>query len=463
MDTKACGATDKENFNNQIIMASRREFLKEAALGAAALTMGSSLEGFAAPRKGANASDRIRLGIVGVNSRGNALAQGFAKLPDCEITYICDCDLEAMARCQNTVSQITGRTPKGEQDIRKMLEKKDLDAVVIATPDHWHAPAAIMALQAGKHVYLEKPTSHNPAENEMLIRAAAKYKKCVQAGNQRRSWPNVIEGIQAVKSGEIGKVMYAKSWYVNNRPSIGYGKAVPVPEHLDWDLWQGPAPRTEFHDNYIHYNWHWFWRWGTGEALNNGTHFVDILRWGLGVDYPVMVGSIGGRYRYKDDWETPDTQLITFQFGDGKSGSWEGRSCNNYGVDGDPLGVAFYGENGVILFNGGNSYKVLDMKGNVIRTEDAGAKFDYGNLVNPCEELDQIHFKNWFDGIRKGSPLNSDVTEACISTQLVQLGNISQRVGRSLQVDPLSGRIVGDIEAQKLFGREYEPGWEPKI
>ena len=191
-----------------------------------------------------------------------------------------------------------------------------------------------MAMQAGKHVYLEKPTSHNPAENEMLVRATLKYNRIVQVGNQRRSWPNVIKAIEEIKSGAIGKVRYAKSWYVNNRPSIGTGK---------WFLYRlsglGFMARScttvpNFKDNYIHYNWHWFWNWGTGEALNNGTHFVDILRWGLGVDYPTKVDSVGGRYRFQDDWQTPDTQLITFQFGDEASCSWEGRSCNSTPVDG---------------------------------------------------------------------------------------------------------------------------------
>lgn len=447
-------------------MSSRREFLRQAAIAAAAIGAGSAIKGFAAPVdkvKGAN--ERIRLGVVGVNSRGNALAQGFAKLKDdCVVNCICDCDLLAMARCQNDVSKITGHTPAGEQDIRKFMERGDIDAVVIATPDHWHAPAAIMAMQHGKHVYVEKPTSHSPQENEMLLRAAAKYKGlAIQAGNQRRSWPNVIEAIEALKAGEIGKVQYAKAWYMNNRPSIGIGKEVPVPEYLDWDLWQGPAPRTAFHDNYIHYNWHWFWRWGTGEALNNGTHFVDLVRWGLGVDYPIMVSSIGGRYRYQDDWETPDTQLISYQFGDGDSFSWEGRSCNSVPCDGTGLGVVFYGEKGALKLSGGNEYKILDMKGNVIKDEASGMKFDTGNLVNPCEELDQLHFKNWFDGIRKGTPLNSDISEACISTHLVQLGNIAQRVGTSLNIDPTNGRIIGNAKAQKLYSRKYQPGWEIKL
>ena len=446
-------------------MTTRRDFLKKAAMATAALGMGNVLDVFSSPSaKVAGANERIRLGVIGVNSRGNALAQGFAKMrKDCEIAYVCDCDLNAMSRCINDVSKIAGYAPKGEQDIRRLLEHKDLDAVVIATPDHWHAPAAIMAMQAGKHVYLEKPTSHNPAENELLVKAAAKYRTVVQAGNQRRSWPSVINGIEALRNGEIGRVRFAKAWYVNNRPSIGKGNPAPVPEGLDWNLWQGPAPRKAFRDNYIHYNWHWFWDWGWGEALNNGTHFVDILRWGLGVDYPTLVSSVGGRFRYDDDWQTPDSQLISFQFGDEAACSWEGRSCNGTPSEGNGLGVAFYGDTGTIFFSGGNEFRITDLKGKLIREEIGELKFEPGNLVNPCEKLDQLHFANWFDGIRKGTPLNSDITEACISTHLVQLGVIAQRVGRSLHIDPSNGRIIGDKNAMKLYSRQYEPGWEIKL
>lgn len=304
-------------------MISRKDFLKQALVGATALSLGrvataqSATAQSAASRKSVmGANEKIRIGVIGVNSRGRAIAQCLAKLPECEVTCVCDVDSRAIVTCQEAVKKITGKTPRGERDIRKMLESDDFEAVAIAMPDHWHAPAAIMAMQAGKHVYVEKPTSHNPAENEMLIRATSKYNKVVQVGNQRRSWPNVKAAIEEVRGGSIGRVQYAKSWYVNNRASIGTGKVVDVPEWLDWDLWQGPAPRTEYRDNIVHYNWHWFWHWGTGEALNNGTHFVDLMRWGLDVEYPTKVHSVGGRYRYNDDWETPDTQLITYQFGD---------------------------------------------------------------------------------------------------------------------------------------------------
>jgi predicted dehydrogenase len=443
-------------------MSTRRDFLKQVATGTAALSLGGVGFAFA----GANASganDRIRLGVVGVNSRGSALAQGFAKMKGCEVTAICDVDSRALERCRQAVEKTGGRRPAGEKDLRVMLSSPDIDAVVIATPDHWHAPAAIMAMQAGKHVYLEKPTSHNPAENEMLVRAAARYGTRVQVGNQRRSWPNIRRAMEEIRGGAIGRVNYAKSWYTNNRPSIGVGTPTSVPEWLDWDLWQGPAPRTQFKDNVVHYNWHWFWRWGTGEALNNGTHFVDLLRWGLGVEYPTMVSSVGGRYRFQDDWETPDTQMISFQFGDAASFSWEGRSCNNAPVDGFGVGTAFYGESGSIFIGGGNEYTVKNLGGETVREVKSEMKFEDGNLLNPSEQLDAFHFQNWFDAIRKGSPLNSGIVDGCVSTQLVQLGNIAQRVGRSLSIDPVTGRIEGDRRAQKLFSRDYEKGWEPRV
>lgn len=444
-------------------MTSRRDFIRQAAVGAAALSLGFPVISDARGRKVIGANDTIRIGVAGVNSRGLALASTYAKMPLCEVTVLCDCDSVALDRCAEQVFKQTGRRPQTFKDIRKMLESRDFDALVIAMPDHWHAKAAIMGLHAGKHVYLEKPTSYCPSENEALLAAASKHPRLVvTAGNQRRSWPNIIEAIDEVRNGAIGRVRYAKSWYSANRPSIGRGKVVPVPDTLDWDLWQGPAPRVgEFHDNYIHYNWHWFYRWGTGEALNNGTHFVDILRWGLGVAYPTLVTSVGGRFRYHDDWQFPDTQLITYQFGENAAGSWEGRSCNSTPADGFGVGIAFYGENGTLVLGGGNEYKILDMKGNVIRHRTSELAFEAGNLINPSERLDMIHFENWFSAIRSGAALNSTLKDACISTQLVQLGNIAQRTGSSLAVDPASGRILNaSEEAKALFTREYEPGWE---
>ena len=247
-------------------MSTRRDFLKGALAGAAALALDPLAQGTSAAssRAVAGSADRIRLAVIGVNSRGYALASGFAKMPGCTVAAVCDCDSKALEKCRDMIFRQTSIRPAGYTDIRKLMEAKDIDAVVIAMPDHWHAKAAVMAMEAGKHVYLEKPTSYCPMENEKLLATARRTGMVITAGNQRRSWPNIIAAIGEVHGGSIGKVKYARSWYTANRPSIGRGRTVPVPSNLDWDLWQGPAPRVpDFHDNYIHYNWHWFYRWGT--------------------------------------------------------------------------------------------------------------------------------------------------------------------------------------------------------
>ncbi len=444
---------------------SRRNFIKNAAIGSAAVAAGGILPGFstASYKRILGANDKLRASVMGVNSRGNALAQNFAFQNNCDVIHICDVDSRAITKCTANVEKIQDLTPKGFTDFRKSLEDKDVDIMVVATPDHWHAPAALLAMQAGKHVYLEKPCSHNPHEGEMLVEATNRYKKSVQMGNQRRSWPNVKQAIEEVKNGKIGRPYYAKGWYSNNRPSIGIGKSAPVPEWLDWNLWQGPAPRKEFKDNYVHYNWHWFWHWGTGEALNNGTHMVDLMRWGLGVDYPTKVSSNGGRFRYKDDWETPDTQIISFDFAENVSMSWEGRSCNGKHVEGSSVGVIFYGEEGSVVISGGNDYKVYDLKNNVIKEVNAELKVDPRDASNPSSNLDALHIRNFFNNIQNGEALKSDIDSGHKSTLLVQLGNIAQRVGSSLEIDPSNGHIKGNKNAQKLWSREYEKGWEMKL
>jgi predicted dehydrogenase len=400
---------------------------------------------------------------MGVNSRGKALAQNFASQTNSNVIHVCDVDSRAITNCLTALKERRSVEAKAYTDFRKSLENKDVDVLVIAAPDHWHAPASLLALQAGKHVYVEKPCSHNPNEGEILVEAAQTYGKVVQMGNQRRSWPNVMAGIQALKDGAIGRVYYGKGWYTNNRSSIGTGKETPVPEWLDWELWQGPAPRKKFRHNIVHYNWHWFWHWGTGEALNNGTHMVDLLRWGMEVDYPSKVSSNGGRYRYDDDWETPDTQIINLDFGDDKTMSWEGRSCNGKPVEGSSVGVVFYGENGSLLIPAGNSYTQFDLDGKIVKEVKNTEAIDARDKSNPAEKLDALHIQNMFNAIKNGGSLHSDVDGGHKSTLLVQLGNISQRVGRSLEIDPKNGHILKDGKAQKLWGRDYEKGWEMKL
>jgi len=445
--------------------SSRRKFIKNAAAGTGLIAAGGILPQFKAKSYarivGANGS--IKVSVMGVNSRGLALAKNFASQEICDVMHICDVDNRAITKCLKSLSERQTAEAKGFSDFRKSLESKDVEALVIAAPDHWHAPAALMALQAGKHVYIEKPCSHNPAEGEILIKAAAQYGKVVQMGNQRRSWPNVVEGINALKNGIIGRVYFGKGWYANNRQSIGIGKETGVPDWLDWELWQGPAPRRDFKDNLIHYNWHWHWHWGTGEALNNGTHMIDLLRWGMEVDYPTKVSSNGGRFRYQDDWETPDTQVINLEFDQSKLMTWEGRSCNGKPIEGSWAGVLFYGENGTLLIPGGNSYTVFDLEGKVIKDVQDKVEIDTRNLVDPSELLDALHIQNMFDAIKNGGSLNANIDSGHKSTLLVQLGNISQRVGRSLKTNPENGHIMQDNDAQQLWSRTYEKGWEMKL
>ena len=400
---------------------------------------------------------------MGVNSRGYAVATNFAAQMNAEVIHVCDVDSRAADKCINAIEKIQNKRPKSTPDFRHALEDKNVDVLIVTAPDHWHAPAAMLACSAGKHVYLEKPCSHNPNEGELLVKSAKKYNRVLQMGNQRRSWPNVAAAIAELHAGVIGKPYYAKTWYTNNRASIGTGKQVAVPNWLNYDLWQGPAPRRAFKDNLIHYNWHWFWHWGTGEALNNGTHMVDLARWGLQVDYPTKVSSTGGRFRYQDDWQTPDTQMISIEFGNKAMITWEGRSCNGKNNEGTSTGITFYGENGSITIERGNAYKIHDLKNNLIKEVKNDRVINTINLVDPAQELDALHIQNFFDGIKNGKAVRSDILSGHQSTLLVQLGNIAQRSGRTLHIDPTNGHIINDQEAMKYWSREYEKGWEPTL
>ncbi len=445
---------------------SRRDFIKKSLAGTAMVVAGGILPGFSAKSYGRilGSNETIRVSMMGVNARGSALAQTFSQQTNCDVLHVCDVDSQAIEKCRKMLEGVQqGVQTTAFGDFRKSLESKDIDAMVIAAPDHWHAPAALLAIQAGKHVYVEKPCSHNPNEGEILEKASLRYGKAIQMGNQRRSYPNVIQGIQELKNGVIGRVYFGKGWYTNNRTSIGIGKEIAVPEWLNWDLWQGPAPRRAYKDNIVHYNWHWRWHWGTGEALNNGTHMIDLLRWGMGVDFPVRVSSNGGRFNGQDDWETPDTQVISLDFKENLSMTWEGRSCNGKYIEGSSVGAMFYGEKGSMLMDGGNSYTIFGLDNKVIKEVKPEQKIDARNLANPSGNLDVIHVQNFFDNIYTKATLNADIHSGHRSTLLMQLGNIAQRVGHSLEINPENGHILNDKDALKYWSRSYEKGWEMKL
>jgi len=449
-------------------MSSRRKFIKNVAASSAVLAIGGITSGMSAKnyRKIIGSNDRINIAIIGVNSRGTSMSGTIARQKDANIASICDVDERAIPKAVKAATDVNpALTPVSEKDCRKVLENKAIDAIYIATPDHWHAPLTIMGCQAGKHVYVEKPLSHNPHEGELSIEAARKYNRVVQMGAQRRSAPILTKGIEELHKGIIGRVYMAKTWYTNARKAT-FLKPAPVPAWLDYELWQGPAPRMPYQDGLIHYNWHWFWHWGTGEALNNGTHEVDVARWGLNVDFPNHVSSQGGRYHFTDDWETPDTQIVTMEYPGRVLLVWESRSSNGRKIEGADRGIIFYGENGS-LDTGDDSYKVFDLTGKLVtevKSDSAESNSLQGrNLASPNLIMDSQHVADFLDAIRNNRRPNCDVETGYKSVVAMQLGNISWRVGRDLKINPENGHIVNDQDAQKLWSRTYEKGWEPKL
>ncbi|PPL00554.1 Gfo/Idh/MocA family oxidoreductase [Parapedobacter indicus] len=447
-------------------MEKRRDFIKKAAIASAGLTFGGPMIFSAKSYSNImGANDRIRVATIGVNGRGNSMSSTFAKQKNTEVACICDVDERAIPKAIKRVldaGQVN--VPRPEKDCRKLLEDKSIDAIYIATPDHWHAPLTIMGCQAGKDVYVEKPISHNPREGELAVAAARKYDRVVQMGAQRRSAPTLTEGIEALHNGIIGRVYFAKTWYTNNRKQT-FLKPGAVPSWLDYELWQGPAPRMVYKEGLIHYDWHWFWHWGTGEALNNGTHEVDVARWGLDVDFPLRVSSVGGRYQYKDDWETPDTQVITMDYPGGISLMWENRSSNGRQIESRDRGIIFYGEKGS-LDTGGDMYTVYDSDGKLVKEvkpQQKEEEMQGRNTASPSLGLDSLHVADFLDAMRNRRRPNCDVELGHKSTMAMQIGNIAWRLKRDIQLDPANGHIIGDKEAQQLWSREYEKGWEPKV
>ena len=316
-------------------------------------------------------------------------------------------------------------------------------------------------MQNGKHVYVEKPCSHNPYENELLVTAQKKYGLKVQMGNQQRSAITSINAINDIRNGIIGKVYKGEAYYSNNRGSIGKGKITPIPKSLDWDLWQGPAARTQYKDNIHPYNWHWFRRWGTGEVHNNGTHEIDICRWALGVDLPESVTSFGGKYAYQDDWEFVDNQQVTFKYPEEKFITWTGHSRGLIKPKQPGRGVTIYGSKGTIQLDR-NFCKYYDLGGNLIKSELEGV-ISKTTDTKGQGGLDVNHIGNLFDAIREEKLLTAEIKDASISTFLCHLANMAQDAGETLKIDQKTGKILNNTKIMHNWKREYAKGWEPKI
>jgi predicted dehydrogenase len=439
----------------------RRDFLKKASvagLGAFAASRGAgplfALEG--------SPAEKMKVAIMGLNGRGMVPARAFARGANTTVGYLCDVDSSVLTKAITEILPLQATRPKGVGDFRQILDDKSVDALIIAAPDHWHAAATILALDAGKHVYVEKPSGHDAGEDELIVAAARKHPNLkVQLGTQARSGTHFIEALQLVREGGIGTPYLARAWYANTRTGIGKGKVVPVPANLNYELWQGPAPRTPYRDNVIHYNWHWFTNWGTGEICNNGTHEIDVGRWFLGVDYPKSVVSTGGRFHYADDWQFPDTQEATFVFDGDKSIIWQGQSCNGLGLYDRSRGTTILGTNGSVVVDR-DGYVVYDLKNKKVKEVNAAPKGDALNTVGD-DWLTQLHIDNFVNAVRTGTKLSAPIEDGAITGMLCHLGTISHQVGRKLTTDPKTGHILNDADASKLWSRDYDPRWKPVV
>jgi predicted dehydrogenase len=439
-------------------MVTRREFLDGAVAGAAGLAISSTAKSYS---QIIGSNNRLNFAVIGLNGRAYAhLSSLKANKAYARISHVCDVESNILKKFAAHTQTEMGEAPATEKDFRNLLALKEIDAITIATPDHWHAPMAIAGVLAGKHVYIEKPCSHNPAEGLMLIEAQKRTGKLMQMGSQQRSSPHTIEIVDKIHNGLIGRAYFAKAWYSNVRKSIGTGKEVPVPPQLDWDLFQGPAPRQAYRDNVQPYNWHWFKTWGTGESLNNGTHEVDVCRWALGVDYPNTVASIAGRHQFKDDWQFYDTMSTSFGYDDAMI-SWEGKCCNGMKYYGRDRGAAIIGTTGTVIVDR-DGYEIYDLNGKMTSEFKAGNKTASADLVGR-DSMTDSHFANFIAGIQKGEKLKQPIAQGNVAVTMLQLSNIAWETKRELHLSSKDGKVLNDPEAMTFWDRTYEEGWAPHV
>jgi predicted dehydrogenase len=428
--------------------ANRRDFLKVSSAGIAAAAVLSTPR----PSVAKSANDKLVVGVIGTGSRGRWDAGNFLKVPNVELAYVCDVDENRRVLAAKTLGVDSSRVVT---DMRKILDDKAVDAVIIATPDHWHSPAAILACEAGKHVYVEKPISHNIREGRLLVETAKRTKRLVQHGTQPRSTAMLIQAMQQMREGLIGDVLVAKCWNIQRRRGIGRQQPSEAPAGLDYANWVGPARMVPYQANRCHDGWHWWYDFGTGDMGNDGVHDVDYCRWGLGVTtHPTRITAMGGKYVFDDDQEFPDTQQVTFEYpGDGKPGSkrlfiYEQRLWSTNYPHNTDSGAEFYGTKGQLF---------LSRRGKIELRNAKNAVVDLG--IKPEKQDDEAHVRNFCEAVRGAVPLNADALVGHLSASLCHLGNIATRLGRTLTFDPQKEQFVGDSEANALVGREYRQHW----
>lgn len=415
----------------------RRYFLPTAAVGAA----------YAA--RAVAAGNKINVAIIGLGGQGRHLTGKFSSMPDVQIAYLCETDERRYEEGAKLVETNSGKRPPLLRDFRKALDDKSVDAVVVATPDHWHGPATILACDAGKDVYVEKPASHNLREGRLMVEAARRNRRIVQLGTQSRSRASTRRAIEFVRSGKIGRVLAAKAWDVQLRDHIGHKEDSAVPPGVDYDTWTGVAPMLPFNENRFHYKWHWHWNYGTGDMGNDGSHQLDIARWAVGVDLPTEVSGMGRKLFFDDDQRTPDTMNITYNYPD-RMLLFEMRIWAPYGLEEQENGVAVYGTNGMVHIGRWNRVwgsKVYDDRGKLV-SEDKGET-----------DADPAHVRNFLDCVKSRQAPNAEIGIGHTSSSLCHLGNIVARINRTIRYDPATEKIAGDAEAARLLTRDYRKHW----
>lgn len=439
----------------------RRNFIKKSALGglglASAASMGMSAQSY---NNIIGSNDRLHVAIAGLGRRLGAYYSPIArKESNVKLAYLCDAKKSQMTRAAKRFKNHINYNPKLEQDIFKILDDNKVDVLINAMPDHWHTPGAIMAMKSGMHVYVEKPSSCTMEENELLVKAANKYSKVVQMGNQQRSSAHTQQVIQKIHNGAIGQAYKAIAFYSNGRGEVPHQKKSSIPEGLDWNLWQGPAVHREYTSETWDYNWHWYgWNYGTAEMGNNATHELDVARWALNVNFPKMVEvDSDKRHFVNDGWEMYDTMLARFSFEDNKVIEWDGKSRNAYNTYGSGRGVIIYGTEGSVFVNRGH-YKLFDRNGKLVEEVSSGGK-EGGVALGGGGDMSTLHVMNFFETIRGKSSLNAPIADANISMAMVHYANVSSRIKQNFEVDDVKGTMF-NRDAMEHWGKPYQESWK---
>ena len=431
----------------------RRSFIKKTTVAGSAAIVAPTI----IPSKVFGANDRINAAVLGVNGRGKNHIKSLMNQKNVQVTILCDPDMNLLRERRKSFKETYKKDVALEQDLRRVMDNKDIDVVAIASPNHWHALSVIWACQAGKDVYVEKPGSHNIWEGRKMVEAAQKYDRIVQHGVQLRSSPAVNEAIQLMREGYIGRVYMARGLVFRWRPDIGDQGFSPVPEGIDYDLWTGPAPMRPFTKNLVHYNWHWHWDYGNGDVGNQGIHETDLCMWGLDVGFPTKITSMGGKFLWDDCKEVPEVLTSVYKYPDeDKIIQFEVRPwCTNTEQD-VTVGNIFYGDKGILVVDGYDKYKTyLGKNREPGKSGDDGGESATG-MDRGAGGTDG-HFANFIEAVRKQDKtiLNGPVETAHLSSGLAHLGNIAYRLERVLTFNPNSETFVNDPEADQMLTRNY--------